>query len=272
MKEIAVSFENEGIMLFGMLHLPDGQSPHPCVVFLHGYTGDKIGDHRIFVKAARDLCEHGIACLRFDFRGSGESQGDFADITVGGEISDAMAAIAHLDTFDEIDQARIGLVGLSLGASVAACVSARDGIKSLALWAPAAFVDYMVERGGEIVRDPYVWLPPNFSDAIKKKGKVDIGGFVRGKPYFESIKEVDPLREIAKFSGPVLLIHGREDEVISPMNSELMYDTVKGRRRLIIIDDADHAFSSTHWERQVIEETRLWFEQTLFEPGRQGNS
>jgi len=266
MNEIAVSFENEGLMLFGMLHLPTARPPYPCVVFLHGYTGNRIGDHCLFVKAARELAEHGIASLRFDFRGSGESQGSFAEITVDGEISDALAAIEYLSTFDEIDQARIGLVGLSLGGSVAACVSSRDGVRSLALWAPAAFVDYMVERGGEIVKDPYVWLPPNYRDAIKKVGKVDIGGFVRGKPYFESIRQIDPLREIAKFGGPVLIIHGREDEVISPMRSELMYDTVKGRRRLIIIDDADHAFSSAHWERQVIEETRLWFEQTLSGP------
>lgn len=267
MREIGISFDNEGLTLFGMLHLPAAEPRYPCVVFLHGYTGDRIGDHCLLVKAARELCKHGIACLRFDFRGSGESQGSFADITVDGEISDTHAAIRHLRDYEEIDTTRIGLVGLSLGGSVAACVSVRDSIRSLALWAPAAFVDYMVERGGQIVKDPYVWLPPSYQEAIKRRGKVDIGGFVRGKPYFESIRQTDPLREIAKYNGPVLIIHGREDEVVSPMNSEVLYDTVKGRRRLIIIDDADHAFSSAHWERQVIEETRLWFEQTLFDDG-----
>lgn len=264
MQEIGISFENEGLALHGMLHLPDSRPTYPCVIFLHGYTGNRIEDHRLFVKAARDFCEHGMACLRFDFRGSGESQGDFADVTLDGEITDAFAAISFLRDYDEIDQTGIGLVGLSLGGSVAACVSAANTVSSVALWAPSVFVDLLVERGGEIVRDPYAWLPENFKDAVKKQGKVDIGGFLRGKAYFESLKKVDPLREIVKYEGPVLIVHGSEDNVVSPMNSELIYDTVKGQRRLIMIDDADHAFSSVHWERQLIEETRIWFEQTLF--------
>lgn len=264
MQEIGISFENEGLALHGMLHLPDSRPTYPCVIFLHGYTGNRIEDHRLFVKAARDFCEHGMACLRFDFRGSGESQGDFADVTLDGEITDAFAAIGFLRDYDEIDQTGIGLVGLSLGGSVAACVSAANTVSSVALWAPSVFVDLLVERGGEIVRDPYAWLPENFKDAVKKQGKVDIGGFLRGKAYFESLKKVDPLREIVKYEGPVLIVHGSEDNVVSPMNSELIYDTVKGQRRLIMIDDADHAFSSVHWERQLIEETRIWFEQTLF--------
>jgi fermentation-respiration switch protein FrsA (DUF1100 family) len=264
MQEIGISFENEGLTLHGMLHLPDSKPRHPCVVFLHGYTGNRIEDHRLFVKAARDFCEHGMACLRFDFRGSGESQGDFAEVTLDGEIGDALAAIRFLRDYSEIDQTGIGLVGLSLGGSVAACVSAENTVSSIALWAPSVFVDLLVERAGEIVKDPYAWLPENYKDAVQKRGKVDIGGFMRGKAYFESLKQIDPLREIVKYEGPVLIIHGSEDNVVSPVNSELIYDTVKGRRRLIIIDDADHSFSSVHWERQVIEETRLWFQQTLF--------
>jgi alpha/beta superfamily hydrolase len=264
MREVGISFENEGLTLHGMLHLPEREPRYPCVIILHGYTGNRIGDHQLFVKAARHFCEHGMACLRFDFRGSGESQGDFADVTVDGEISDALAAIRFLRSYDEIDQTGIGLVGLSLGGSVAACVSAHLTVSSVALWAPWVFVDILVERGGEIVKDPYAWLPKNFRDAIKRQGKVDIGGFMRGKAYFESLKQIDPLREIVKYEGPVLIIHGSEDEVVSPVNSDLIYDTIKGRRRLIVIDDADHSFSSAHWEKQVIEETRIWFEQTLF--------
>ena len=46
------------------------------------------------------------------------------------------------------------------------------------------------ERGGEVVKDPYAWLPPNFKEAVKKRGRVDIGGFLRGKGFFESIKNL----------------------------------------------------------------------------------
>jgi fermentation-respiration switch protein FrsA (DUF1100 family) len=263
MEEIPVRFENEKQTLVGMMHLPEARPPYPCAVFLHSYTGNRIGEHRLLVKAARDLAEGGIACLRFDFRGSGESEGDFADVTLETELSDARAAIKFLSDFKGIDPERIGLVGIGYGASVAACISADNEVNSLALWSTSAFVDFLVESGGEVAKDPYAWLPPSFKDAVKKRGKVDIGGFLRGKGFFESIKALDPIRDIARYGGPVLLIHGSEDQVISPVNSELMYDNVRGQRRLIIIDDADHTFSSVNWERQVIDATRAWFEETL---------
>jgi pimeloyl-ACP methyl ester carboxylesterase len=262
-EEFAVKFENEGATLFGMMHLPEGPPKYACVVFLHGYPGNRIGDHCLFVKTARDFCEHGIACLRFDFRGSGESQGAFAEVTLEGEISDAKEAIKFLGKLGEIDLDRIGLLGLSIGASVATCLSANGGVRSLALWAPAAFIDYMVERDGRIIKDPYVWLPKDYQDAIKKRGHVDIGGYLRGKAFFESMKRIDPIREIAKYDGPVLVVQGSEDEVLMPLNSEFIYDNAKGKRRLIMIDGADHTFSSAGWERQVIEATRNWFEDTL---------
>jgi hypothetical protein len=263
MKEVPVEFKNEGLTLFGMMHLPDREPGYPCVVFLHGYTGTRMGDHCLLVKAARRFCRHGIACLRFDFRGSGESEGEFADVTLDGEASDAHAALEFLGGFNGIDQERIAVVGLSLGGAVAACVSARRNIKSLALWSPWAFIDYLVQRGDEIVKDPYVWLPPNFREVVTEKGRVDIGGYTWGKPFFESLRNTDPLREIALYDGPVLIIHGSEDEVISPTNSEFFYDSVRGTRRLIMIDDADHTFSSALWEDQVIQATQDWFDETL---------
>jgi pimeloyl-ACP methyl ester carboxylesterase len=263
MQEIPIKFDNEEQTLRGMLHLPAREPRYPCIVFLHGYTGNRMGDHCILVKAARELCRGGYACLRFDFRGSGESEGNFAEITVDGEISDALAAVGFLGDFRGIDQERIGLAGIDLGGSVAACAAQASGAGSLALWAPWAFTDYLVERGGRVVKDPYAWLPPRFKEAIQKKGRVDIGGYMRGKPFFESLAKIDPLREIAKFQGPVLIMHGGEDQVISPMNSEQIYDCVKGTRRLILIDDADHTFSSCYWEDQVIEATKEWFDETL---------
>lgn len=144
MSETAVEFENQGSKLQGILHVPADARPHPTVVFLHGYTGNKIEDHCLFVKAARDLCANGISCLRFDFRGSGDSEGAFAEITADGEISDATQAIDFARSLKSTDSARIGLVGLGLGGAIAAGVASKAAVKSLALWAPWAFVEFMV--------------------------------------------------------------------------------------------------------------------------------
>jgi fermentation-respiration switch protein FrsA (DUF1100 family) len=113
------------------------------------------------------------------------------------------------------------------------------------------------------VRDPYAWLPEEYKAAIKRTGHVDMGGFVRGRPYFESLKHLDPLRDIAKYTGPVLIVQGSEDQVIMPTNAEYIYDHVRGRRLLVMVDGADHTFSTAAWEAQVIETTRMWFAETL---------
>jgi fermentation-respiration switch protein FrsA (DUF1100 family) len=262
-EEKCVRFENEGSNLFGMVHIPGGKSPKPCVVFLHGYTGSRIEDHYLFVKAARELAANGIAAFRFDFRGSGESEGDFRDISVESEISDALKAVSVVREMPEVESGRVGLVGFSLGGCVAACMAAECSAASIALWAPTVFADYLVERDGETSKDPYIWLPENYRDAIEKKGYVDVGGFKRGKAFFESIKYFDPLRAIEQYKGPVLILHGSEDQTVSLLNSQLLHQNVKSRKLLVIVDGADHSFSSEHWEYQVIGATLRWFAETL---------
>ena len=66
MNETPITFSNHGQQLVGMLHLPDGPGPHPAVIFYHGFTGDRVENHVIFVKMARRLAAAGHAALRFD--------------------------------------------------------------------------------------------------------------------------------------------------------------------------------------------------------------
>lgn len=263
MEERCIEFENEGIKLFGMLHLPEGRSSKPCIVILHGYTGDKVGEHFIFVRAARELAQSGMAVFRFDFRGSGESEGEFKHVSVETEISDALEAIRVVRALPEIDAGRIALLGHDLGGCVAACIAAECEAASVALWAATAFADYLVERDGETYKDPYIWLSDEYRDAVEKKGGVDIGGFTRGKAFFESIRFYDPLSAVSEYDGPLLLLHGSEDQAVSLINSQLLNESAKGQKLLVVVDGADHNFNSAHWEGQVIGATVRWFAETL---------
>ncbi|MGD9141504.1 MAG: alpha/beta hydrolase [bacterium] len=263
MEERCIQFENEGMKLFGMLHLPRGKGAKPCVVMLHGYTGNRVGEHFIFVKAARELARNGMAVFRFDFRGSGESEGDFKDISVESEISDALEALKLVRALPEIDAKRVALLGHDLGGCVAACIAAECEAASVALWAATAFADYLVEKDGETFKDPYIWLPDEYRGALEKKGSVDIGGFTRGKAFFESIRFYDPLSAVSEYSGPLLLLHGSEDQGVSLINSQLLNESAKGQKLLVVVDGADHNFNSGHWEEQVIGATVRWFAETL---------
>jgi fermentation-respiration switch protein FrsA (DUF1100 family) len=263
MEEKCIQFKNEGLRLRGMLHVPDGGRPAPCVVFLHGYMGDRIGEHFMYVRAARRLAAGGVAAFRFDFRGSGESEGDFETVSVESEISDALEAVKVARARPEVDGNRLALLGHGLGGCVAACVSADVEAASVVLWAPTAFADYLVERDGETVKDPYIWLPENFRRAVEKNGHVELGGFRQGKVFFESIKYFDPLTAIGRYEGPLLLIHGSEDQTVSLINSQLLHQNAPGTKLLVVVDGADHSFGSEHWEEQVIGATVRWFAETL---------
>lgn len=72
--EIPVVFGKEGHRLVGILHSVDDGERKPGVVLFHGFTGNKIEPHRLFVKIARKLASIGINVLRFDFYGSGDSE------------------------------------------------------------------------------------------------------------------------------------------------------------------------------------------------------
>jgi pimeloyl-ACP methyl ester carboxylesterase len=128
-----VTFTNGDFTLAGTLSLPDGPGPYPVVVLVSGsgpqdrdeYLGGGIAI-RPFELLANALTPMGIAVLRYDDRGVGESTGDFAAGDLNDFADDAEAAITYLTTRDDIDQDHIGLIGHSEGGAIAAILGARN--------------------------------------------------------------------------------------------------------------------------------------------------
>ncbi|GAB4407599.1 MAG: alpha/beta fold hydrolase [Anaerolineales bacterium] len=252
--ERLVAFQNQGQNLYGMLHLPQGPGPHPAVALLHGFTGHRSESHFIFTKQARHLARHGIAALRFDFRGSGESEGDFADMTIEGEISDAAAALDWLSAQPEIDKARLGVLGLSLGGLVAACLAGRDPrVRALVLWAAPANLAEVLTKGAETAPRPPVPQP---------KG-LDIGGLVVGHEFIRQVMTVRPLDEIRHFTGPTLVVQGTADQSVPPKDAHEYMNALTGPKSLLLVNGADHTFSSVAWEEEVMTASTNWFAQHL---------
>lgn len=121
-----------GHTLAGTLTLPASGGPFPAVILISGSgpnDRDVHGDgHRPFLVLADHLTRSGIAVLRYDDRGVGESTGDFEGATSEDFASDALAAVACLKGRDDIDPGGIGLVGHSEGGLIApmAAVRSRD--------------------------------------------------------------------------------------------------------------------------------------------------
>lgn len=119
-----------GVRLAGTLTLPEGKGPFPAVVLIAGSGAngrdEKVFGHALFLVLADHLTRHGVAVLRFDKRGVGQSTGDFATATSTDFAADTEAGAAYLRSRPEIDRRRIGLIGHSEGGVIAPMVADRD--------------------------------------------------------------------------------------------------------------------------------------------------
>jgi len=126
------------LWLEGVIHWPAGAAPHPAVAVCHPhplYGGDM--ESSVVVSICEDLVKSSIIALRFNFRGVGRSEGDFAEGI--GEQDDVTAALDYLRSLNGVDPSRIGLSGYSFGTRVALPVALRNGgVKAVALVSPFA--------------------------------------------------------------------------------------------------------------------------------------
>ncbi len=151
----------EGVMLAGTLTLPEGEGPFPVVVLVSG-SGPQNRDENLapaaaikpFALIADALTRAGVAVLRYDDRGVGESTGDFDTALIVDFVADASAAVDYLLTRDEIDPEQIGLLGHSEGGLSAAYLGANNPNLAFVIgMAPPAVLglDLLVEQNIAIV-------------------------------------------------------------------------------------------------------------------------
>jgi len=129
---VVIQFENPSghNHLAGTLSIPKGPGPFPAVVLISG-TGHNTRDedvwgHKVFLILADSLNRAGIAVLRYDKRGVGDSSGDYDAATTADFTSDAAAAVTWLQKQPRIDSHRVGMLGHSEGGIIAPAVARAD--------------------------------------------------------------------------------------------------------------------------------------------------
>ena len=124
-----VNFRNDAdqISLAGTLTIPAGEGPFPAVVLISGSgpqnRDEEIFGHKPFKVIADHLAKNGIAALRFDDRGTGDSEGNFTAATSLDFCRDVLAALSYLKTRPEISRQNTGLIGHSEGGMIAPMVA-----------------------------------------------------------------------------------------------------------------------------------------------------
>ena len=257
MTEKPVSFTCDGMRIAGVLHVPE-RTPAPGIIFCHGFTGTRIESHRLFVHAARELCKRGFVALRFDFRGSGESEGLFQDMTISGEIKDLRTAISWIMKRREILKGKIGVIGLSLGGVIAVLTAARDSrIKAVSLWSTPAELE-------EIFKGFSNQLGPNLINKLLEQGYLDwVSGDRIGRGVMEVLK-YNIVEEVSKISPrPLLITHGTRDPLVPLWHAEKIYEGAGEPKEKFFVEGADHTYNRWDWQWAVIRHTADWLEKAL---------
>jgi len=257
--ETAITFQNHGQRLAGMLHAPAKSGCRPALLMLHGFTGNRMESHFLFVKMARRLAAAGYFALRFDFRGSGESEGAFQEMTIPGEIDDARAALAWLRRQPGVDPDRVAVLGLSLGGAVAASVAGEDHrVAALLLWSAAAVLEDIFRRWSAQLTS----IPSPLGR--QADGTLDVGGHLVGADFLATMGSVQPLMSVKRYGGPVFILQGSADQSVPPAHADLFLQAAGAERATRYwIDGADHTYSAHVWEEEVFRLSLAWLQRHL---------
>lgn len=248
--ETKVSFSVDGQKVIGTLSTIDNNPKAPVVVMFHGFGGSRdelaIKDTKdgVFSRSARLLAESGYASLRIDFRGSGESDGKWADTTFSGQIKDGIAAVDWLKASDKIDGSRISILGWSQGGLVGAHVArARPDVKSVTLWAPVVtpLYTYGSLLGADNVAKGLT-SPPDTEITAKLPWGVDT---TLKASFFKEMPTTSTIAAIAHYPGPLQVIVGSKDTTVTPQpaSGQVLLDYHDGEERLDVFD-MDHVFNA----------------------------
>jgi dipeptidyl aminopeptidase/acylaminoacyl peptidase len=227
--EKRVFFKSDDLRLVGEIRYPKSQlSSFPALCICHGIPSNNppSPDDKGYPFLAEKLCEEGFLTLIFNFRGTGESEGNF-DIL--GWTRDLSAALDFLWESEKVDKSRISLLGFSGGAAVSICVAAKDKRISsvVACSCPAKFfleqAEFLLEQARQIgmIRDS------NFPPSSEK--------------WLQNFSEVIPLKYVEQISPrPLLLMHGEEDEVVPLSHAQELYQKAEEPKELFIVKGEGH--------------------------------
>ncbi|NNK98795.1 MAG: OsmC family protein [Xanthomonadales bacterium] len=224
-----ITFKNRrGQALAGVLHHPTGKKAHACAVFAHCFTCTK--NNKAAVRISESLASDGLAVLRFDFTGLGQSEGDFSSTHFSSNVDDLVDAAAFMSSRDLPPSL---LIGHSLGGTaVLAAAPEVDSAVAVATIGSPANASHVL---GLLEEE----LP-----AIESQGQATVN--LAGRPFDISRDFVEDVRTQAVCENlpglrkALLVMHSPVDEVVSIDQAALIYSQAKHPKSFITLDDADH--------------------------------
>lgn len=222
----------EGQKLALVLHLPE-LTPAPCVIACHGLGASK--DSEKYLLLGREFPKTGLALARFDFRGCGESDGAYAETTVGSRVLDLEAVLGFLADHSALN-GRFGLLGSSMGGYVALFVGARRSLPVVTWNTPATLSGLMRERSP------------------------DLAGL--GSAFFGELR-AGQFAETPTGVRCCLVIQAERDAVVPPAHGRLLFDRALDPRELVVLSGADHRLSDMAHRIDALARSLAWLRRFL---------
>ena len=183
----------------------------PLVVLCHGFTGNRQGDGH-FAPLAEDLAVHGIATVRLDFAGCGDSTEPYANYTLANMAADVDSVIGYMQA--TYGTGKTALVGHSMGGRLASLYPqlGQYPVTALALWSPANGTGL---QGLEFLSIDNFAAVEELAARADAEGSVAAWGVELSAAYIDGMRDSDPNAALQESGLPVLLTYSGNERILS---------------------------------------------------------
>ena len=216
----------------------------PLVVLCHGFTGNRQGDGH-FAPLAEDLAAHGIATVRLDFAGCGDSTEPYANYTLANMAADVDSVIGYMQA--TYGTGKTALVGHSMGGRLASLYPqlGQYPVMALALWSPANGTGL---QGLEFLSIDNFAAVEELAARADAEGSVAAWGVELSAAYIDGMRDSDPNAALQESGLPVLLTYSGNERILSDTTQTETKAAVEslpdGQVVLDLFVNGDHNYTS----------------------------
>lgn len=239
----------------------------PGVVMLHGTGSNRDEAGMGYALAAPRMAADGIATLRIDFMGNGDSTASYRDYNYTSAVIDAKAAADYLAGLETVDGGNLGVMGWSQGGTDAllAAEAHPDTFQAVVTWSGALELNGASLFAGTSFEDAYA--------QAKKEGFYTMTFDWReplelGERWFQEVAETNILKVTADIKAPILAINGKDDTTVTPDNAEkIVKAATNADSQLLLVDNCDHTYNVFSGDftalYQTVDATAAFFQAQL---------
>ncbi len=229
MGSVRVQFPNAaGQQLAAFLDQPAHCAPRAFAVFTHCFTCNK--NYKGIRNISRVLSEAGIAVLRFDFTGLGESEGDFSTTTFSSNIEDIVAAAHWLETYHQAPQLLIGhsLGGTAMLAAAGRIPASRAVVTIASPSEPRHVAEHFADRHQEI---------RSRGEALIRIGGID---YRITKDFLDDVQQYHMAETLKTLGRALLILHSPRDRTVDVAHAARLFAAARHPKSFVSLDEADH--------------------------------